>query len=380
MSKKVVKLKKCKNNPNFLVNADYIDSKLEYDLEKVKKYPGHQRYGLMKVEEDNFKEIAFINFADSHFFGDGFTEERCSLVLDWIKDVANARVVFGGDTFDIASLSGKTNPHQSVLNNASSIDLAMSDHYIGKIANKTICGVGGNHDAAYANRLRDTGISPLKYALEKFDIQYFEFNALIKMKIGEHYYNILVSHAGKGSNPLDGGSKLAIDFINKTGIRVDALFLGHNHLSAHGVFTYQYKNYNENGKLEGIVDHQIQVFVDPSFQGENEHFLSKNIYRSNTNGMATILYEKKNPYYVEGDTKNLPFVLGVKRFPILNEHSNEYSIPAELYKNKMLERQEQIEKEINNYLKSQKIKVKLDETTKTINSLVKKGGNFNGRK
>ena len=379
MAKKEVKLTVCKNNPNFFVNADFISSKLAYDLEKVKKYPGHQRYGLMKVEEDNFKEIAFINFADPHFFGDGFSEERCSLALNWIRDVANARVVFGGDVFDIASLSGKTNPHQSVLNNSSSIDLAMSNHYIGKIANKTICGVGGNHDAAYANRLRDTGISPLKYALEKFDIQYFEFNALIQIKVGEHYYNILVSHAGKGSNPLDGGSKLAIDFINKTGIRVDALFLGHNHLSAHGVFPYQYKHYNEKGKLEGIIDHQIQVFVDPSFQGENEHFLSKNIYRSNTNAMATILYEKENPYYVKGDKKNLPFILGIKRFPLLNEHSNDYTIPAKLYREKMFDRQNEIDMQIDNFLKNKKTKDKINDITKAINSLVKKGGKTNGR-
>ena len=39
-----------------------------------------------------------------------------------------------------------------------------------------------------------------------------------------------------------------------------------------------------------------------------------------------------------------------------------------------------LEKEINNYLKSQKIKIKLDETTKIINSLVKKGGRTNARK
>ena len=379
MAKKEIKLTKCKNNPNFYVDPNYIDSKLQYDLEKVKKYPGHQRYGLMKVVEDNFEEIAFVNFADPHFFGDGFTEERCSLTLDWIKDVANARVVFGGDVFDIASLSGKTNPHQSVLNNASSIDLAMSDHYIGKIANKTICGVGGNHDAAYANRLRDTGISPLKYALEKFDIQYFEFNALVQMRVGQHYYNILVAHAGKGGNPLDGGSKLAIDFINKTGIRVDALFLGHNHLSAHGIFPYQYKQYDDKGKLEGIIDHQIQIFVDPSFQGENEHFLSKNIYRSNTNGMVTILSERPNPYYVEGNKRTAPYILCAKRFPILNENSNEYSIPALLYKDKMPDKEEIINQEVNEFLKDKKVKTKLKEATSTINSLIKKGGKTNGR-
>lgn len=379
MSKKEIKLTKCKNNPNFYVDKEYINSKMEYDLDKVKNYPGHQRYGFMKIVEDSFEEIAFVNFADPHFFGDGFTEERCSLALDWIKDVANARVVYGGDVFDIASLSGKTNPHQSVLNNASSIDLASSEHYIGKIADKTICGVGGNHDAAYANRLRDTGISPLKYALEKFDIQYFEFNVLIQMKIGQHYYNILVTHAGRGSNPLDGGSKTVVDFINKTGIRVDALFLGHNHLSAHGVFNYPYKLYDDKGKLNSIIDHQIQIFVDPSFQGENEHFLSKNIYRSNTNGMVTVLSERPNPYYVEGDKKNLPYTLCVKRFPILNEHSNQYSMPAKLYREKMFHKIDLIEKEASEYLKQKNIKKKLNESTKILNTLIKKGGKNNGR-
>ena len=379
MGKKKFKLTACPNNPKFFSSRDYVEEKTKYDLEKVKNYPGHQKYGFMKVVEENFDEIAFVNLTDPHFFGDGFNNERCSLALDWIRDVANARAVYGGDVFDMATLSGKTNPHQSVLSNASSIDLATSSHYIGKIANKTICGVGGNHDAAYANRLRDVGISPLKYALEKYGIQYFEHSALIQIEVGEHYYNILVTHAGSGRNPLDGGAKFAVDFSLRTGIRVDALFLGHNHLSSHMILPYQYKNYDENGKLTGIIDHQIQIFIDPSFQGENEHFLSNNIDRSNTNAAVTILTECKNPYYKEGDTQQLPYILGIKRFPILKENSNEYTTPALLYKEKMADRTIQMNREIAKFLKEVDTKNRINQSAGIINALIKKGGTNNGR-
>jgi hypothetical protein len=379
MSKKKYKLTVCQNNPNFFSSQDFVEQKLKYDLEMVKNYPGHQKYGFMKVVENNFDEIAFINLTDPHFFGDGFNDERCTLALDWIKGVANAKVVYGGDVFDMATLSGKTNPHQSVLNNASSIDLATSNHYIGKIASKTICGVGGNHDAAYANRLRDVGISPLKYALEKHGIQYFENNALIQIKVGEHYYNILLTHAGSGRNPLDGGAKFVKDFISRTGIKIDALFLGHSHVSAHCIYPYQYKFHDDNGKLLSIIDHQIQIFVDPSFQGENEHFLSKNIDRSSTNAMVTILAERENPYHTSEDKKQFPYILEVKRFPLLKENSNEYTTPAKLYSEKMPDPNKKIHKEIDQIMKESDTKNRIHQATGIIRTVLKKGGNHNGR-
>ena len=368
------KFVKCKNNPKFLVDTAFMDEKTKYDQEKVSNYPGHEKYGFMKVTGDNFSEIAFVNFTDPHFFGDGFDDERCSLALDWIRNVANARAVFGGDVFDIASLSGKTDPHQSILNNADSLDLAGSNAYIGKIADKTICGIGGNHDAAYANRLRDTGISPLKHVLEKFGIQYFEYSALIQMRIGEHNYNVLLAHTGAGRAPLDGGIKYALEFSSRTGIRIDALFLGHNHISAHGVFPCQYKNYDENGKLLGVLDHQIQVLVDPSFQGENEHFLSTNIDRPNTNACVTVLSERPNPFYNSEDNRSTPYVLCVKRFPLLNENSNEYSLPAIKYMIQMEDKSPTILKEVKELLDTKEAKTKIHASTEMLKTLAKKTG------
>lgn len=369
------KFVKCKNNPKFLVDTAYIDAKTKYDQEKVTNYPGHEKFGFIKVIGDNFNEIAFVNITDPHFFGDGYDDQRCSLALDWVKNVANARAVYGGDVFDIASLSGKTDPHQSILNNADSIDLAGTDNYIGKIAEKTICGIGGNHDAAYANRLRDTGISPLKHVLEKFGIQYFEYSALIQMKIGEHNYNILLAHTGAGKNPLDGGYKYALEFSARTKIRIDALFLGHSHISAHGIFPCLHKHYDENGKLLGVIDHQIQVFVDPSFQGENEHFLSKNIDRPNTNAMVTVLSERANPFYNEKDNRHNPYILCVKRFPILNENSNEYSLPALKYMIKMEDKSSQILQEVKEILNTREAKAKISASAGMLKSLARnKGG------
>ena len=368
------KFVKCKNNPKFLVDTAFSERKAKYDQDRVSNYPGHEPYGFMKVTGDNFSEIAFVNITDPHFFGDGFDDERCTLALDWIKNVANARAVYGGDVFDIASLSGKTNPHQSILNNADSLDLAGSASYIGKIADKTICGIGGNHDAAYANRLRDTGISPLKHVLEKFGIQYFEYSALIQMKIGEHNYNILLAHTGASKHPIDGGIKYALEFSSRTGIRIDALFLGHNHINAHGVFPCQYKNYDEEGRLLGVLDHQIQILVDPSFQGSNEHFLSNNVDRPNTNAAVTVLSERPNPFYVENDNRHSPYILCVKRFPLLNENSNEYSIPAAKYMARMEEQSPTILKEVKKILESKEARTNIRVSTDMLREFARKNG------
>lgn len=382
MKKREVHFKECENNPKFLVDVSYAEAKNKYDQTKVKNYPGHEKYGLMKIAEDNFDEIALINVTDTHFFGDGFDNKRCTLAFDWINYTANARVVYGGDVFDIASLTGKTNPHQSVLNNASSIDLAASDNYIGKIASKTFCAIGGNHDAEYANRLRDTGISPLKLTMKHYGIPYFEYSALIRCKVGGHYYNLLFAHTGTGKNLLDGGAKYAQEFAARTGICIDALFLGHHHINAHTVTTYQYKNYDKNGKLLGVVNQKLEIFIDPSFQGTNEHFLSNNIDRPNTNAMATILSERANPYYSEKtkytEKENL---LVIKRFPILNENHDSYTIPALNYMNKMLDKKETLLEEIKEIMKSSKTKVKIEASTKMLSSLIRKnGGNNNARK
>ncbi len=372
MSKKKYKLSTCKNNPNFLVSLDFLDQKLNYSKQKVNNYPGHQKFGFMKVNENNFEQIAFVNLTDTHFFGDGFDDERCTMAIDWINNVANARVVYGGDVFDMATLTGKTNAHQSVLNNADSIDLATSDLYIGKIASKTICGVGGNHDAAYANRLRDVGISPLKYALEKHNIQYFENNALIQIKVGTHYYNILLTHSGSAGKPLDGGAKVVKDFIARTGIRVDALFLGHSHVNENTIIPYQYMCHDENGKLVGIVDHQIHILVDPSFQGENEHFLSKNIDRSNTNATVTLLYERENPYYTKKDNKQFPYILEIVRFPILKEKSNEYTDVALNYMKRMPDPTAKVEAEIEKIMQLKETKSKMNQVVGIVKTVTKK--------
>jgi hypothetical protein len=53
MSKKKYKLTVCQNNPNFFSSQDFVEQKLKYDLEMVKNYPGHQKYGFMKVVENS---------------------------------------------------------------------------------------------------------------------------------------------------------------------------------------------------------------------------------------------------------------------------------------------------------------------------------------
>ena len=203
-------------------------------------------------------------------------------------------------------------------------------------------------------------------------IRYFDYNLLLTTKIGKHDYNILVTHAGSGNNPLDGGYKFAAEFSARNKIPVDALELGHSHIAASSVRTYQYKKYDENDRLIGVYDHQLHIFISPSFQGQNQFFLSNNKDSANTNAMVTVLAEEPNPFYKPGvSNTEEEYILVPKVFPILNENSNTFSEPALEYLLKMSEDRETIQKEIEIIQESALIKAKINAYAADISKVAK---------
>ena len=85
-------------------------------------------------------------------------------------------------------------------------------------------------------------------------------------------------------------------------------------------------------RIEGVYMYDLGVQFHFSLEQAKSNpaaIIKGNNYR------FTILSERPNPYYVEGNKRTAPYILCAKRFPILNENSNEYSIPALLYKYKI---------------------------------------------
>lgn len=99
--------------------------------------------------------------------------------LDWVMQRPNAYIFLMGDILNAASRSSKTNPFESMSGN----DEYVKSVELFKPYRKRIVGaITGNHEQRY---YKEFGFNPLAPFCRELDIQYCEFSAAIRVRVGK---------------------------------------------------------------------------------------------------------------------------------------------------------------------------------------------------
>ncbi len=308
-------------------------------------------YAELKFED--FSHICLLNLADLHFFDQGMSKKRFDIVSNFLKNTSNAYGILSGDTFTVSTLSGASNAHVSKLNNQNATILGK--HLLKQISNKILFGVGGNHDGEQGARNRDTNISLTSNVLSAIGVQYFQYNALLKIDVNGNPFTIFVTHgSGKSStkaSSLDIIKNKCKTICSRFGVYPNLVLTGHFHADVNGRHLVEVPVF-KNGKLVSTKTQELVIESGPAMQGDSEFTTAYNIDTTVTNINAFDISFIKNPYFnKENRFTESPVIWKVNKFPVLKKMKDEFSTPAKIYMNAYLEPQN-LEENLQSYIDS----------------------------
>ena len=162
----------------------------------------------MKYVSCDIKEkVAYIiPIGDLHIGDKAFSQnvKKIKGYIDWVKETPNARVVLGGDIFNVATRESATPPFDN-----RSDEFEYGIELFSPIKDKIVAAVIGNHEA----RLQDyANIDLMAHFCFRLKIPYMGYSGVVAFRVGKYkdrfrqYYPIYFHHGtGGGSTP---GSKL----------------------------------------------------------------------------------------------------------------------------------------------------------------------------
>lgn len=246
----------------------------------------------------DFSHICLLNLADLHFFDQGMSKKRFDIASRFLKNTANAYSVLSGDTFTVSTLSGASNAHVSKLNNQNATILGK--HLLKNINDKILFGVGGNHDGEQGKRNRDTNISLTNNVLSAINVQYFQYNALLKINIDKNPYYVFVTHgsgnASTKASSLDVIKSKCQTICERFGVYPNLVLTGHFHADVNGRHLVEVPVY-KNGKLVSTKTQELVIESGPAMQGDSEFTTAFNMQATTPNINAFDISYEKNPYY-----------------------------------------------------------------------------------
>lgn len=318
-------------------------------------------------------KLLIVPLFDAHVGGEGFQAERFKMVLNFIYDCRIAKTFFGGDMFDNANLAGKTNPLLSRLTPSKQFDylLNMTEMKNCLDMGKVMFALYGNHDGQTNDRTKDANMSMVKDFARLVGIPYAPYNALLK--VHSHFgkddvqANIFATHgSSKTMEPAIACESERAKMANAmTAAKldpsiVDMICFGHLHIDGEIPTLISTPVYDERGKLVADKTKTLHTLCEPPMQSMNDFAIRANMKTFGTNAYATEISWTANPRYKLNKDTEFPYVLNVKRFPILQKDKNAYTVWAQDYlKNPLYREPHEIREELEEkYLNSNQSVVK----------------------
>lgn len=158
--------------------------------------------------EISHKEAYIIPIGDLHFGDEAFQKksyEKLKGYIQWVGERQNARVVLGGDIFNVATRASKTSPFNQRISATSEMDEVVS--LLEPIKSKIAGAIDGNHEA----RLQDyMDISLIQVLCSRLNVPYMGMSGVINFKVNkkkpnaggmwnENYYGYFHHSTGGGS-------------------------------------------------------------------------------------------------------------------------------------------------------------------------------------
>ena len=177
--------------------------------------------------------IGDLHFADKAFRTQSY--KKLHGYIDWVKDNPNARVVLGGDLFNVATRISKTSPFEQRMDMNEEMKEVVS--LLMPIKSQIVGAIDGNHE----NRAKDfMGLSLIEILCGKLDIAYMGISGVINFKVGKRNisfrqknpwrqnYFIYFHHTTGGGATIGGG----LNRVEKLGNIIEGIdcYCGfHNH-------------------------------------------------------------------------------------------------------------------------------------------------------
>jgi hypothetical protein len=344
------KFQPSKNNPNIYYDTTFDDNRRE------------KLYSILQDGNPNINQCGTVYYKcdRKHFgmcaIGDLHTDEmvydRWSAVREYCHNT-NLNLCYLGDLSTVSVNNyGNCQPQESRFNVQEEMYLTRRE--IGYNANKTLGGVGGNHDEPQqGDRLKNVYISAAGEVLLSNNVPYSPNAMLYVIDLPVYknkkflYYKpayILTIH-GHGRTPserIESASKIydqgmgvikEYNRLHGTNIVPDFIFGGHFHGNSSCDFSVDCNIVNANGKVLGSYLKTVRVrecstFASKQSSSFNNSFEDTIVQNLNVVDMR---YKHNDSFDDHATNDNPEDILEIIEFPILKRNSCEYTTPAVIY-------------------------------------------------
>ena len=320
--------------------------------------------------------ILFAPITDAHIAGSGFDAQRFELAIGEVSKCFNAKLSINGDAFDNANNDAdcKTNSMGNRVRPSEAPIYAYNVLKDSKIKSKILAVLGGNHDAEWGNRNKNSDMSLSRELARMLNVDYIPYAVIYSFPVltpDLHeilYQNYLCVHDAGG---IDDATRLADIVYDKFGVLLDGIFIEHLHKGQEGVYPMSVPVYNENGKRLGDRFHELFIGMGCTFQNSNTQYGAQRLFSNTTNLRAYDLCYEINPYYTEENKDFEPkYKARVTSFNVLSKTENKPSLTMEEYQKYYVLPEKSLKKEKYSNMSLSQISKEIEKTAKK-----KKDGN-----
>ena len=281
------------------------------------------------------KNYGIVHECDEH--APNHEKERVKIAYKCISTLYNVCYQKGGDTFDNANNDPncKTNSMGNIVSPGDAIDPVYNELNNPGIKSKLLSVMGGNHDAEWGNRNKNSDMSQARELAKMLNVDYIPYSVIYeiplytpdKKKVVK--VNILFKH---DAGNLDEAKRYVDIVYERFGIVLDGIFIEHLHKAQEGYYPISVPVYDEHGKRLGDKSHRLFIGMGSTFQNGNNQYSAQKGFSGKTNLRIHDLSLVYNPYYTE-QNKNLEdeFLLNVISFNALSDTKNEPSLIMKKY-------------------------------------------------
>lgn len=281
--------------------------------------------------------VLFVPVTDAHIAGAGFDAQRFEMAMNEVSKCFNAKLSINGDAFDNANNDAecRTNSMGNRVRPSEAPTYAYNVLKDPKIKSKILAVLGGNHDAEWGNRNKNSDMSLSRELAGMLRVDYIPYTVIYSFPVLTPdtkeimYQNYLCVH---DAGSIDQAMGLCDVVYSKMGILLDGVFIEHLHQGQEGIYTVSIPVYDQNGRRLGDKTHELFVGMGSTFQNSNTQYGAQNLFSNTTNLRVYDLKWEINPYYTEDNKHFEPkYKAMITSFNVLSPNEDKLSLAMKEY-------------------------------------------------
>ncbi len=328
------------NNPRLATDRTELDAKKDYVLERGRDNRDDEIRFIKKQALTVNSHVLLAAVTDIHAGGQGFDADRCKMALNEVSKCFNAHIYIGGDSVDNANNSPNcaTNAFGNRVRPSEAPTIVYDLLNDRNVKSKLIAILGGNHDAEYGNRNKQSDTSFSHQIADALGIDYVPYGLIYSIPLltpDTHevkYQNYLFIH---DAGSLDKALSLVSVVREETGLLLDGIMIEHLHTGQDALYTVPIPVYDKNGKRLGDKNHEVYVGMGYSFQNGSTIYGSQNLFGQKTNLRVYDISWQLNPYHTHDNATEEPkYKPLINAFNALDQVKDEPSMILKMYQKK----------------------------------------------